>query len=150
MNIPGGSSEDEYPLISPWIQSENQPPTKPSTPSGPISGEYGNEYQYTTSTTDIDGDQVWYKWYWNDKINETSGWLGPYDSGETCEIEHSWDEEGEYSIRVKAKDQYGDESPWSDQLTVTMPKPKLFDQIPRILVWLFEHFPFLQPYLNFF
>jgi len=129
---------------------ENNHPDKPSRPSGEISGKTGDEYIYQTSTTDSDGDQVWYKWYWNDKINETSGWLGPYDSGDTCEASHSWDEDGDYEIKVKAKDLYGDESPWSDPLTVAMPRVKIFNQIPKILIWLFERFPFLEQFFSHF
>jgi len=146
----GYDSSDWFTIKNHEEPPENNPPDKPDKPSGPINGEYDKEYQYTTSTTDPEGNQVWYKWYWNDKINETSVWLGPYDSGDTCEASHTWEEEGEYSIRVKAKDVYGDESPWSDPLTVTMPKVKIFNQIPRILIWLFERFPFLHPYFTYF
>jgi hypothetical protein len=35
---------------------------------------------------------------------------------------HNWTERGEYEIRVKAKDTWGNESEWSDPLVVTMPK----------------------------
>lgn len=47
-----------------------------------------------------------------------SGWLGPYGSGETVCADHSWDMNGTYEIRVKAKDEDGLESPWSDPLVV--------------------------------
>ncbi|MFE3845557.1 NosD domain-containing protein [Thermoplasmatota archaeon] len=98
---------------------ENLPPNKPFKPSGESSGKTGNEYSYQSSTSDPDGDQVYYKWDWGD---ESSGWLGPYDGGVTITTPHNWDEDGNYSIKVKAKDVYGDESSWSDPLTVTMPK----------------------------
>jgi PKD repeat protein len=124
----------------------NNAPDKPNRPTGENEGKIDEEYSFTTSTNDIDGDQVYYKWDWDD---ETSGWLGPYNSGETCEASHIWDDEGSYSIKVKAKDQYGDESPWSDPLSITMPKKKMFNSFPRILLWLFERFPFLQPFFNY-
>jgi parallel beta-helix repeat protein len=127
---------------------ENLPPNKPFKPSGELSGKTGDEYNYQTSTSDPDGDQIWYKWDWGD---ETSGWLGPYDGGVTITTPHTWDEDGEYIIKVKAKDVYGDESDLSDSLIVTMPKTKMFNQIPKILVWLFERFPFIQTYFpNYF
>ncbi|MCD6108537.1 MAG: hypothetical protein J7J89_03585, partial [Thermoplasmata archaeon] len=56
---------------------------------------------------------------WGDGTN--SGWLGPYNSGETVEASHSWSEKGEYSIKVKAKDINGLESEWSDPLVISMP-----------------------------
>jgi len=126
---------------------ENLPPNKPFKPSGESSGKTGDEYEYQTSTSDPDGDQVYYKWDWGD---ETSGWIGPYDGGVTISTPHSWDEDDDYEIKVKAKDVYGDESPWSDPLTVTMPRAKTFNQIPSILLWLFERFPILQPYFSYF
>jgi len=118
---------------------ENQKPNKPEKPTGETSGKAGEEYNYTTSTIDSDGDQVWYKWDWSD---ETSGWLGPYDSGDTCKTSNIWGEEGDYEIKVKAKDQYGDESPWSDPLSITMPQVKSFD-MPAFIHLLLERFPFL-------
>ena len=66
----------------------NSPPETPSTPSGPSSGWHGTSYQYSTSTTDPNNDDVYYKWDWGD---ETSGWIGPYDSGEKCYASHTWD-----------------------------------------------------------
>ncbi len=98
---------------------ENNPPNKPSKPSGETTGKTGDEYNYQTSTTDPDSDQVYYKWDWG---SETSGWLGPYDSGVTISTPHIWNEDNDYEIKVKAKDVYGEESEWSDPLTVTMPK----------------------------
>lgn len=96
----------------------NNPPEKPSRPSGETSGEAGVTYLYTTTTTDIDGDQVLYMWDWGD--GTTSGWLGPYASGAEVSALHSWSK-GSYSIKVKAKDTYDAESEWSDPLSVSMP-----------------------------
>lgn len=97
-------------------------PSKPSTPSGPTSGKVGNEYPYKTATADPQGDKVFYLWDWGDGIQ--SGWLGPYDSGDSIVTSHKWGKRGIYNIKVKAKDIYGAESPWSDPLIVTMPKNK--------------------------
>ena len=91
-------------------------PNKPNKPSGPTSGIAGVEYTYTTSTTDPNGDQVYYKWNWGDGTD--SSWLGPYNSSETVYASHVWWSNGEYVIRVKAKDSWGKESEWSEELTV--------------------------------
>jgi len=95
------------------------PPEKPASPDGPDSGEAGVEYAYTTYTTDPDGDQVYYLFDWDDGTN--SGWLGPYDSGETVTETHTWAEKGDYRIKAKSKDVHGIQSEWSDQLEITMP-----------------------------
>jgi len=96
----------------------NSPPEKPSRPSGQTSGEAGVTYLYTTITTDLDGDQVYYKWDWGD--GTASNWLGPYASGAEASASHSWSK-GSYSIKVKAKDVHDAESGWSDPLPISMP-----------------------------
>jgi hypothetical protein len=47
-----------------------------------------------------------------------SGWLGPYNSGATCEAKLIWNVKNYYNIKVKAKDIYGKESSWSDPLPI--------------------------------
>jgi hypothetical protein len=107
--------------------SDNQAPEKPATPNGPTSGETGTEYTYTTSTSDPDGEQVYYWFDWGDDTN--SGWLGPYDSGEEISETHTWDSKGSFEIKVKAKDTKGIQSEWSDPLPISMPKSdSLFTQ----------------------
>ena len=125
---------------------EDVPPNRPDKPSGNTSGKAGEEYIYSTSTTDPDGDQVWYKWDWGD---ETSGWDGPYDSDDTTTASHIWDEKGDYIIKVKAKDVHDKESPWSDPLPITMPKNKAINS--PLLRFLEQHprmFPVLRQLLG--
>ena len=107
--------------MQPTSYEGNLPPEKPNRPEGPTSGKINTEYFFETSTIDADyGDQLlYYLWDWGD--GTYSSWLGPYESGETCTASHTWSEKGTYSIRVKAKDVYDCESPWSDPLPVTMP-----------------------------
>jgi hypothetical protein len=114
------------------VSKENGGSTnKPNRPSGPTSGKPGEEYTYTTYYTDPEGDQVHYKWDWAD--GTFSGWLGPFDSGETASATHSWSNKGIYSIRVKAKDDFEYESDWSEPLTVTMPRNREVQQMLFIL-----------------
>jgi len=98
---------------------ENQAPDKPATPSGTINGKINVEYTYTSSTTDANGDQLYYLFNWGDGTD--SGWVGPYVSGVTASAKHTWTEKGDYEIEVKAKDIDGAESVWSDPLPVSMP-----------------------------
>jgi len=120
----------------------NAPPNKPDTPSGETSGSAGTEYTYTTSTNDNDGDQVLYQWDWGDEI---SGWLGPYDSGELIQASHTWDEQGTYEIKVKAKDTNGAESEWSDPLPISMPRNK---DLSIFSLFLERFFPNIFSFLN--
>jgi len=100
-------------------QQQNVPPNKPNKPSGTVSGKIKTDYTYTTSTTDPNGDQVYYMWDWGD--GSQSSWLGPYNSSVTVSTTHKWTVKGSYSIKVKAKDTFGAESPWSDPLSIKMP-----------------------------
>jgi hypothetical protein len=100
-------------------------PEKPDAPKGEINGEINIEYKYTAVTTDLQDDQIYYLFDWDEETD--SGWLGPFDSGVICEAKHIWIEKGEYDIRVKAKDIYGHESDWSDLLSVSMPKTKIIN-----------------------
>lgn len=96
----------------------NTLPEKPEKPSGALTGKINTPYTYTTSTTDDDGDCLYYLFDWGDSTD--SGWIGPFPSGEMANATHEWAEKGEYAMRVKAKDLYG-ESGWSDGLSISMP-----------------------------
>jgi len=96
----------------------NNAPNKPSKPQGQTAGNANTDYTYTTSATDPEGDQVYYKFDWDD--GTYSDWVGPYNSGQSGSATHNWECSGSFSIKAKAKDIYDQESPWSDKLTVTI------------------------------
>ncbi|KAA0002611.1 MAG: PKD domain-containing protein, partial [Thermoplasmata archaeon] len=111
----------------------------PATPSGPTRIKEGIEYTYTTMTTDIDGDGIYYKWDWGD--GSYSNWLGPFDSGEAINVSHIWTEKGIYKIRVKAKDTLGFESDWSEPLRVSIPykfQMRITSIIEKISEWIIQ------------
>jgi len=118
---------------------ENQIPDKPDRPSGKKKIMPGAKYTYKTSTSDPDGDQVYYLWDWGD--GNFSEWLGPYNSTEVCEADNYWEKDGTYNITVMAKDSNGGESEWADTLRVTTPKNKAFNYNFPLLSWLLERFP---------
>ena len=133
-----------------FVTGELSPaPDKPDKPDGPISGIPDNAYTYTTSTTDPNEDQIYYKFDWGD--NTYSDWLGPYPSGDKCEATYTWTARGNYKIKVKAMDDQEHESDWSDPLIISMPKNKIINR--PILNFLQQHpnlFPILrQLLLNF-
>jgi len=117
----------------------SNPPNKPSRPDGPSSGAPGGTYTFSTNTSDPDGEQVYFLFSWGDGTN--SGWLGPYNSGETCEESHEWAARGDYQVKVKAKDTNDMESGWSDPLSVNLPKNrnKILSSHP-LLLKIMEHF----------
>ncbi len=95
----------------------NNPPSKP-TITGPTKGRIKARYEYTFKSIDPDGDDIYYFVDWGD--NTTSGWLGPYKSGEEVILIHSFSSQGTYAIKAKAKDIFDDESSW-ETLVVSMP-----------------------------
>lgn len=108
-NVLGDSS------VKIWRGSINSPPNTPDTPSGPTSGQVGMEYTFTTSTIDPQDNNVSYMVFWGD---EYSDWLGPYSSGETVSVSHTWDAAGIYNITVKARDDEFLESGWSEPASI--------------------------------
>ena len=125
----------------------NDPPDKPSTPLGTTSGKTGIVYDYTSSTIDPDGDKLIYGWDWEgDMIVDE--WTDLHDSGEIVEMSHSWDIQGTYEIRVKAKDVHGLESEWSNPLPITMPKIKAINPFILFLERLMERFTILEQILQ--
>jgi hypothetical protein len=81
-------------------------------------------------------------WDWGD--GTFSHWIQASDYGPYLLFDHSWNEEGTYEVRVKARDVYGAESEWSDPLIVSMPKIKLIDDFNHWLFRLIQHFPILE------
>jgi hypothetical protein len=118
-------------------------PSTPEQPTGATSGRIYMEYTYRTSTTDLDNDEVYYKWSTGENVSE---WLGPYKSGESVYFKHSWNTKGSYQIKAKAKDVQGLESDWSDPLPISMPYS--YNPILQLLEWLFERFPNAFPILQ--
>ena len=122
------------------------PPDKPDKPSGETIGKTEVEYTFYTNINDPQDDEIYYLWDWGD--GTTSGWLGPIDSGEMVTAKHTWYAEGDYEIKVKAKDRGDSMSEWSDPLEISIPKSKVSYYL--LSYWLFERFPMLGKLLNLF
>ena len=91
------------------------PSLEPEIPDSPDGRDYGvpeEEYEFSASTTDPEGDEIFYIFDWGD--GEYSEWIGPVNSGETVTSCHTWYELGDYNLRVKAKDKWGCISQWSE------------------------------------
>jgi hypothetical protein len=124
----------------------NNPPNKPSRPSGKLIVKLGSRETYSSSAIDPDGDQVLLLFDWGD--GSFSDWLGPHDSGDTVESRHSWYQKGSFQIKVKAMDVLDAESVWSDPLIITVTKSRnKFFHTP-LFSWL-ERYPSLFPLLRY-
>lgn len=108
----------------------------------------GVAYYYNFTINDIDGDPMY---LWVDWDDGTQGpYTGPYESG-IVNLGHNWSEEGDYTIRAKVKDVYGNESEWGT-LEVTMPRThiSIFSRIIQFLQHLIQRFPMLERILCLF
>ncbi len=121
----------------------DEPPETP-TITGEPSGTTGTEYNCTFISTDPEEDNISYCINWGDESGEVC--IGPYISGVEASANHTWSEEGDYIIMVKAIDSLGAESEWAT-LEISMPKNKAIN-IPLFLQRLFQRFPLFEKILN--
>ena len=121
--------------------------TKPSSPviTGPRTGKPDTLLTFTFKSFDSEGHNIYYTIDWGDDQKED---IGPYASGEEATASHTWDNEGEYTIRAKAKDSIGLESEWS-KYNINIPRSKHFNLKFKMLNWLFERFPNLYTILKY-
>lgn len=109
---------DVYGKESEWsnileVDIHNTPPKKPDVKRTLINEKEG----YVATSTDAEDHQIYYLFQWQNGKN--TGWIGPYDSGETCELMHDY----ENFIKVKTKDEHGAESDWEE---ISQTKKKSF------------------------
>jgi CubicO group peptidase (beta-lactamase class C family) len=128
------------------ITSDNKAASIPQKPTGTLNGNIGVEYNYTTTTTDPEGENVSYLFDWGDKTN--SGWTEYVPSGTEITVSHIYSRKGSFSVRVKAKDSYGTESRWSEPLSIIMPRYKIASN--NILLKLFERLQIILSIKLFF
>lgn len=130
-----GADIDAVKHIIPFV---NNPPEAPVI-DGPTGGKPEIEYDFTFTTTDPEGDDVYYYITWGDGHSEP--WFGPHESGEVVTVSHEWMNQGEYTIQAKAKDIYNEESPIGEFI-VNMPRSKANHN--TMIYRIFEQFPLLQ------
>jgi hypothetical protein len=117
---PGGPFDDGT--------KENNPPMIPLKPSGPTYVGLGVEYTYSSSTYDIDGDQVRYRFDWGD--GNISDWSNFTASNKTVSMSHIFSSTSIFEVRVMAQDVYGLNSSWSQPLDVTVSQAISGDKPP--------------------
>jgi len=132
----GASFEDK---LAWWESDLNQQPSKPERPSGPTTGKPDIEYVFSSSTVDPFDLDLYYLFDWGE--GNFSEWIGPYNSGDECSTSKIWSEKGTYEIKVKAKNENGAESDWSEPLSFSTPKNKPINS---------PFLDFLEHHLNMF
>jgi hypothetical protein len=110
------------PIIQVTIIPETGSPEKP-TIEGTTYGKPESEYSFTFTSTDPENEDIYYYIDWGD--GQIEDWLGPYSSGESIEVSHSWDDLGDYNIKARAKDINGARSVWSDPYNMHIGLPDL-------------------------
>jgi len=93
--------------------NEKMPNDVPDTPTitGTPNGKPNKEYDFTVTTTDPEGGQVWYWIDWGDGTN--TSWIGPFASGTGTTLSHTWATKENFIIKAKAKDDEDAESAWA-------------------------------------
>ena len=111
--------------ITAWKSAEyptkygNHPPSTPLQPSGPLSCSIGMPALFSTSTSDSDDDTIRYGWDWDgDSIIDQ--WTPYYPQNTLVELAHTWEVLDSFAIHVCAEDNVGEQSPFSDPLTITV------------------------------
>jgi hypothetical protein len=89
----------------------NKAPNVPVRPIGPDSVAWQETAAYRTVTDDPNKDQVLYVFDWDDGDSTVVDYVS---SGDTVEAFHAWLVMKPYGVRVKAKDDQGNWSAWSD------------------------------------
>ena len=125
-------------------EPNNTAPYKP-TINGPTSGKAGETYEYTISTMDPDGDDVYYWVQWFEGCPGVI-WQGPYASGQVVTFNYSWEDRGKYTILVKAKDGDGAVSQVAT-LEVNMPKSKFLSSLKNLFIQFPRFYSFFSKFL---
>ena len=122
-------------------------PSIPSKPTGPSSGNTSGSYTFSTSSTESNRDLISYGWDWEGD-GDVNDWTDFYPSGQTIEATNSWGSTGTYTIKVKAKDQFGTESGWSEPAVIEMPKNKMYYPMSIIFERFIHRISLIEKILN--
>jgi len=96
--------------------------TIPDTPSAPTVDDdffpIGQTINISAVATDDDGDNLSMQFDYGD--GNTSSWTGLKPNGSTFYSNYFYSNNGTFDVKVKSRDQYGNESSWSDVTPVTV------------------------------
>ncbi len=121
----------------------NSPPTKPNIYGSP-QGPPGKELCWLFVSRDFEENQVRYLIDWGDGDTEETDY---YQEGYAVEACHTFDEIGEYTIKIKAEDEKGLEG-LENTFTIKIQKPRTVHHF--LVLRLFECFPMLEKLMSLF
>lgn len=102
------------------------PPSTPSAPSGPAVGAPSVSYNFSSTATDPDNDQIYYVFDWGDTTTSQSSLVS---SGTEVTLAHSWTAAGTFQIKVQAFDSGGLSSGWSSTATIVIAAPGSYARV---------------------
>ena len=141
-----GSCDRGPPFGWGWLHAVG--PLDPDAPSAPgIDGANigmpGIEYKYKFKSNSPLYRDVYYYIDFGD--NTIKNWFGPFNSGEEVAVNHTYSDQGIYTIKARAKDTENLWGPWGT-LKVTMPKYK---QTNMWFLNFFDRFSLLKKSFNY-
>lgn len=120
---------------------EAEPPLVPNI-DGPTSGKPEISYEYVFNAVDPDGDDVKYHIDWGDGETETTE-FNP--SGTDVKVKYTWNEQGDYLIKVTAEDTDGFIGPEGTH-SISIPRNKML--VNSLILRVFGQFPLLKQLLG--
>jgi outer membrane protein assembly factor BamB len=94
------------------------PPNVPDKPWSPDFAMKGVVYSCSTKTIHPDGKQVEYQFDWGD--GSQSEWSGLMDGGKAYGDTHTYNQEGQMSIRARARASGSKETEWSEPFSISV------------------------------
>ena len=88
----------------------NTAPTIPQI-TGPTESEANIINNFVVTSNDQDADQLLYQFEFDGQTDPQ--WYGPFASGANCSLDHTWTQNGTYSIRARTKDSWDIITDWS-------------------------------------
>ena len=114
-------------------------------PTGSQNIRLFNEQKYKTFANDPQYDPILYGFvFTGDMIVDK--WSRASLSGMEIGMSYRWTSEGNFEIRVKARDIHGFESEWSDPLPITVSKSK--SVVFLLLAKILDNYPIIQRLLK--
>ena len=96
--------------------SQNSAPQTPAPLKGPTQGSAAKLLSYTTTSTDADGDQLYFTFDWGDGASTKT----PLSASSMAMANHIWKRKGTYQVKAMATDSNGDSSGWSEPFSVSI------------------------------
>lgn len=117
---PAGNEGESDP-VTVTLDHGSERPGIPPAPDGPSQGYVDEALTFTATTTDPNGDSVAFQFDWGDGSDLM--WTDFVASGDTVSVQKTYEEDGIYAVKVKAKDVNGAQSEYSSELDVTITVP---------------------------